>query len=108
MKERIAFVSWGYLRVICEEHKTGLELKLVGKRTVYSCPDSTCNLALPTELYEKLLDDVVGMQNSDSFIIGHRWQRKARNEMFEFCVVSVSQGNPPTISVRLKAKGREE
>lgn len=105
MNEKIAFVSWGYLRLICEEHKTDLELKLVGKRTVYSCPESACILALPTELYEKLLDDVVGMQNSGSLIIGYRWQRKARNEIFEFCVVSVSQGNPPTISVRFKGKG---
>lgn len=105
MSEKIAFVSWGYLHLICDTHKSELELVMKGKRTVYTCAAEGCVLALPTELYEKLLEDVVAMQNQNSLTIGHRWKRRMKNEAFEFSVVSTSQGKPPTISVKQIAKG---
>ena len=105
MSEKIAFVSWGYLHLVCDTHKSELEIVMKGKRTVYTCATDGCDLALPTELYEKLLDDVVTMQNKNSFTIGYRWKRRMKNEAFEFCVVSTSQGKLPTISVKQMARG---
>ena len=55
MSEKIAFVSWDYLRLVCGTHGAELELTLKGNRTLYSCTDSGCSVVLPTELYEKLL-----------------------------------------------------
>ena len=106
MGERIAFVSWDYLRVVCDLHRTKLELTLKGSRTLYSCTDCGCHVALPTELYEKLLEDVVNMQNKGPLMLGYRWRRKTKGEAFEFSVISASQGKCPIISVKQIAKER--
>lgn len=106
MSEKIAFVSWDYLRLVCGTHGAELELTLKGNRTLYSCTDSGCSVALPTELYEKLLKDVVNMQNNGPLMLGYRWRRKTKGEAFEFSVISASQGKRPIISVKQIAKER--
>ena len=99
MGERITFVSWNYLRLICVLHKTELELRSKGNKTLYTCTDEFCSVALPTELYEKLLEEVVDMQNKGPLMVGHRWRIKGKNDAFEFAIVSSANGKAPTVSV---------
>ena len=98
MGERIAFVSWDYLRLVCDLHGAELELTLKGNRTLYSCTDSGCSVALPTELYEKLLEDVVNMQNNGPLMLGYRWKRKSKGEAFEFVLTWEENGETFSVS----------
>jgi len=106
MGEKIAFVSWDYLRLVCDLHRTELELILKGSRTLYSCTADNCSVSIPTELYEKVLEDVVNMQDNGPLMLGYRWRRKSKGEAFEFSVISASQGKCPIISVKQISKER--
>ena len=64
MSEKIAFASWNYIRLLCSIHKTELILDEVNGRPVYRCEVKDCHLKISSALYEKVLDDVISLQNN--------------------------------------------
>lgn len=101
MSEKIAFASWNYIRLLCSIHKTELILDEVNGRPVYRCEVKDCHLKISSALYEKVLDDVISLQNKGELLVGACWRRKSDLKVVEFAVISCANGKRPEIAVRI-------
>ena len=100
MNEKIAFASWGYIRLICSNHGEELVLDANNDRPIYRC-EGDCTLKISSVLYEKVLDDVIALQNKGDLIVGACWRRKSDSRVIEFVVSSCANGKRPEIAVRI-------
>ena len=101
MSERIAFVPWGYIRIVCAEHREEFILEELRGRPVYRCCAGDCTLQISPTLYEKILDDVVFMQNKGDLPVGTCWKRRCDARHVELTLTACANGKQPEISVRV-------
>lgn len=101
MSDRIAFASWSYIRMICPLHKEELVLDEINGKPIYRCDSKECTLKISAVLYEKVLDDVISLQNKGNLLVGADWRRKSDSKVYEFTVVSCANGKRPEIAVRI-------
>lgn len=101
MSEKIAFASWNYIRLVCSNHGDELVLDEISGRPFYRCRTNECDLRISSALYEKVLDDVIALQNKGELLVGIHWKRKSDSKITEFSVISCANGKRPEISVRI-------
>jgi len=101
MKERIAFVPWSYIRIICAVHREELILDEFRGKPVYRCCAGSCTLQISPSLYEKILNDVVLMQNKGELPVGTCWKRRSDSRYVELTLTACANGKQPEISVRV-------
>ncbi len=101
MKEKIAFASWNYIKLICAEHGEELTLGDINGRPFYECTVQGCSTKISTAVYEKVLDDVIALQNKGELPTGIRWKRKSDLRVVEFTIASCSNGKRPEVSVKV-------
>ena len=100
MKEKIAFASWSFIKILCATHGEELVLKEISGRPVYVCPRRDCTLQVPSVIYEKLLEDTVLKLNSNALVIGSRWKRQYLGRAYECSILSAVSGKQPEISIK--------
>ena len=101
MSEKIAFASWNYIMLVCPIHSRELILDDVNGRPIYRCEVNECHLTISSALYEKVLDDVISLQNKGELLVGACWRRKSDLKVVEFTVISCANGKRPEIAVRI-------
>ena len=101
MSEKIAFASWNYIRLVCAIHGDELVLDEFNGRPFYRCGTTECDLKISSSLYEKVLDDVITLQNKGELLVGVHWKRRSDSKFVEFTVISCANGKRPEISVRI-------
>ncbi len=101
MREKIAFASWNYIKLVCAEHREELVLGVIKGRPFYECTVQGCLTKISTAVYEKALDDVIALQNKGELTTGVKWKRKSDSRVVEFTLSSCSNGKRPEVSVRV-------
>ena len=100
MKEKIAFASWNFIKIICAKHREELVLKEISERPSYVCPKDDCSLQVPSAIYEKLLEDTVTKLNSNALVIGSSWRRRYLGKAYECTILSAAAGKQPEIGIK--------
>ncbi len=100
MKEKIAFASWGFIKIICAKHGEELVLKEISGRPTYVCPKEDCTLQVPSAIYEKLLEDTVSKLNANRLVIGSSWRRRHLGRTYECSILSAAAGKQPEIGIK--------
>lgn len=100
MKERIAFASWSFIKIMCAKHGEELVLKEISGRPTYVCRNEGCTLQVPSAIYEKLLEDTVSKLNSDALIVGSSWRRRYLGRTYEGSILSAATGKQPEIGIK--------
>lgn len=100
MKEKIAFASWSFIKIMCAKHGEELVLKEVSGRPTYSCPNDECALQVPPAVYEKLLEDTVSKLNSNRLVIGSSWRRRYLGKTYECSILAAAAGKQPEIGIK--------
>lgn len=101
MSEKIAFASWNYICLVCSIHGEELILDEIKGRPIYRCSAEGCAVKISTDLYEKILEDVIAFQNKGEIAVGMRWRRRSESRVVEFTIVACANGKRPEISVRV-------
>lgn len=99
MGEKIAFFSWDLITVKCGEHLIELELAERSGRAFYSCCENGCRTLIPSEIYEKILAETVERMNSETLIIGGKWQKRYAGKSYVCRVLSFPGGKQVEIAV---------
>ncbi len=99
MKERIAFVAWGFVQLCCKTHRHNLELTQIGSQPFYCCPDTSCLVKVPPFVYEKVSDEVLKRFNKNCLTVGESWTVKYCGKLYRCEVVAVSTGKQPLVSI---------
>lgn len=99
MGEKIAFFSWDLITVKCGEHLIELELTERSGRAFYSCCENGCRTHIPSEIYEKILAETVERMNSETLIIGGKWQKRYAGKSYVCRVLSFPGGKQVEIAV---------
>ncbi len=100
MKEKIAFASWGFIKIICARHGEELVLKEISGRPTYVCPKEDCTLQVPSAIYEKLLEDTVSKLNANRLVIGSSWRRRYLGKTYECFILAAAAGKQPEIGIK--------
>lgn len=100
MKEKIAFASWSFIKIMCAKHGEELVLTEISGRPTYICPNEGCALQVPSAVYEKLLEDTVSKLNANLLVIGSHWRRRYLSKTYECSVLAAAAGKQPEIGVK--------
>lgn len=100
MKEKIAFASWSFIKIMCSKHGTELVLKEISGRPTYVCRNEGCTLQVPSAIYEKLLEDTVSKLNLNALAVGSNWRRRYLGRAYECTILSAAAGRQPEIGIK--------
>lgn len=100
MTEKIAFVSWDFIKIVCEKHHSEIVLKEKNHVPYYCCPEEVCNTVIPVYVYENTLQYIVDSINSSKMFVGQTWRKKYLGKTYECRVITWAYGKQIIVSIR--------
>ena len=85
--DKIAGVSWGFIKLVCGRHKgnhPGLVLSNSSSGPHYQCESDDCSLTFPAAVHERLLHAVVKILNTKGSVIGYTWKKQIWGHIYSF------------------------
>ena len=85
--DRIASVPWNFIKLVCGKHgekRTSLVLGDGRSGPRYQCKETSCSLAFPAVVHERLLDEVIKILNIKGGLIGYAWKKRVMGHLYSF------------------------
>ena len=100
MAEKIAMVSWDFIKVHCGIHNAEFTLGERYGKAYYQCPIANCSVPIPSEIYEKILPESVKRLNAGVLVIGEHWKKRYAGRLYDCVVLSRPGGKQVEMAVR--------